>query len=446
MKLRATTMFLPLLLGCNLPTIPGGDTETGTGTSAGASSTGTAEPTTSGPGGETSGSETSGGGSLCGNGQIDVGEVCDGAELGGKTCVDVNPEFTEGALACAMDCGDFDLSGCMSAPAEPLVTLNEVTSKGIAEGPHADMGDAIELYNAGRAAADLSGWKLSDDASFPVDKTYVFPPGSTLEAGAFLVLVELNDVTMTGELPFGISGSNEETLTLADAGGVVIDAVTFEGALAEVSYCRVPDGVGAWAACDPTFGATNQALSEGCGDGVVQPGEACDGVDLGGQTCMSLGYDGGMLGCVGCVLDSSGCTTSAVVAVNEVESVDDQIELYNPGDQAVDLSGWILTDDVVDMNYDPLADAEKLEFPAMTSIGPKQFLIVAKGMGPGQHIFGLGAGGDAVSLLRPDLVVVDVLSYGADEALTSYCRLPDGPGGTPTVGCMPTLGAANKGP
>lgn len=67
-------------------------------------------------------------------------------------------------------------------------------------------------------------------------------------------------------------------------------------------------------------------------------------------------------------------------------------------------------------------------------------------MGPGQHPFGLGAGGDRVSLLRPDLLVADQLSYGADEAVVSLCRLPDGPGGTPTAGCTPSFGAPNVGP
>lgn len=35
--------------------------------------------------------------------------------------------------------------------------------------------------------------------------------------------------------------------------------------------------------------------------------EACDGKDLGGQTCESLGYAGGALACNGCMLDTSGC-------------------------------------------------------------------------------------------------------------------------------------------
>jgi hypothetical protein len=46
-----------------------------------------------------------------------------------------------------------------------------------------------------------------------------------------------------------------------------------------------------------------------CGDGVAGVGEACDGGDLGGATCVSAGFpSGGTLACgPGCTLDTSGC-------------------------------------------------------------------------------------------------------------------------------------------
>ncbi|MCA9708216.1 MAG: hypothetical protein KDK70_20355 [Myxococcales bacterium] len=34
-----------------------------------------------------------------------------------------------------------------------------------------------------------------------------------------------------------------------------------------------------------------------CGDGIQQGPEDCDGIDFGGQTCASIGFDGGNLGC-----------------------------------------------------------------------------------------------------------------------------------------------------
>jgi len=46
-----------------------------------------------------------------------------------------------------------------------------------------------------------------------------------------------------------------------------------------------------------------------CGNGVKEPGEQCDGVDLGGETCISLGgYVGGDLSCTAnCTYDTTGC-------------------------------------------------------------------------------------------------------------------------------------------
>jgi hypothetical protein len=45
-----------------------------------------------------------------------------------------------------------------------------------------------------------------------------------------------------------------------------------------------------------------------CGDGIVNGGEQCDGAALGGNTCVSQGFDMGVLACTAsCVLDVSGC-------------------------------------------------------------------------------------------------------------------------------------------
>jgi hypothetical protein len=45
-----------------------------------------------------------------------------------------------------------------------------------------------------------------------------------------------------------------------------------------------------------------------CGNGQLDVGEACDGGNLNGQTCASLGYDGGVLACTnGCMVDVDDC-------------------------------------------------------------------------------------------------------------------------------------------
>jgi hypothetical protein len=48
-----------------------------------------------------------------------------------------------------------------------------------------------------------------------------------------------------------------------------------------------------------------------CGNGVIDDGEQCDGGNLGGFTCVDLGYSGGTLACdpVTCTYDASACMT-----------------------------------------------------------------------------------------------------------------------------------------
>ena len=46
-----------------------------------------------------------------------------------------------------------------------------------------------------------------------------------------------------------------------------------------------------------------------CNNGAIDDGEACDTTDLGGQSCVGLGYSSGALSCSAiCGFDTSGCT------------------------------------------------------------------------------------------------------------------------------------------
>ncbi len=67
------------------------------------------------------------------------------------------------------------------------------------------------------------------------------------------------------------------------------------------------------AACD--VGAVEYTGGGSCGDGTITSPEVCDtnGPQLGGQTCLTQGFDGGTLACASDCLsfDTSGCTTTA---------------------------------------------------------------------------------------------------------------------------------------
>lgn len=430
-------MALWALLGlaaCNSDDAPadGTDSDTAVGT------------TSTGP--TTSADTTAGGNEDCGNGMIDEGEECDGSELGGAQCTDVNPAFTDGTLACGASC-TFDASGCTLPPDTPLVTLNEVTSDQVLIGEFVGTNDAIELHNAGTGPADLSGWRLSDDPMLLPEMTYVVPEGTMLEPGDFMVLRSFDDITMTGELPFGLDAQGVETLVMVDGADAMVDSVTVDGYLARVSYCRVPDATGPWFQCDQTFGSENQEADTACGNGVLEAPEPCDGTELGDNTCESLGlgFSGGTLTCKQtCNLDADACTTDSTLVLNELSSTTDQIEIFNGGAAEVDLGGLVLTDDNVDATYDVTLDTAELAFAAGTVVPPNGYLVISQGVGPGQHPFGLGAMGDRLTLVDPaGPTIIDQTQFADGQAAVSWCRQPNGPGGAWETCAPSSMGSAN---
>ncbi|HWB81612.1 MAG TPA: lamin tail domain-containing protein [Nannocystaceae bacterium] len=336
---------------------------------------------------------------------------------GAQDNADGPDKTTEGGSASTSTTTSVDPNGA-------VVRLNEITSDEIADGTYAGAGDALEIVNIGMAAADLSGWKVSDDAELAADKTYVFPEGSTIMPGEYVVLVKLDDTTMMGDYPFGISSTDPESIWLVDGGGTVIDLVDFVGADASTSWCRLPDGDGDWQGCARTFGASNEP-------GVAESSTTDPSTEEGSSTDPST--------------DDTGVVAGPVV-LNEISSSgDDPIEIYNAGPGDADLSGWTLTDDLAAPNdpYDPDADLEKLVFAEGTMLAAGEWLVVIKGMTATDHPFGLSADGDAVTLLDADLQIVDFSAYGAMAAATSYCRIPDGPDGEWQADCAATFGDAN---
>ena len=69
-----------------------------------------------------------------------------------------------------------------------------------------------------------------------------------------------------------------------------------------------------------------------CGDGVVQDAiEQCDRLQLGGTTCESLGFSGGELTCAdGCLFDTSGCEDTGVCGDGELFVANEDCESLLP--------------------------------------------------------------------------------------------------------------------
>jgi len=109
---------------------------------------------------------------------------------------------------------------------------------------------------------------------------------------------------------------------------------------------------------------------------------------------------------------------------------EDWIELYNPSDKTVDVSGWHLKDDDDDNDF---------IFPEGTTIDPDGFLIVCHDQNLfhslfpdvtnyiGDFDFGLSGGGDQVRIFSPSLLLIDSVAYDDDP---SWPIEADGTGST----------------
>lgn len=102
---------------------------------------------------------------------------------------------------------------------------------------------------------------------------------------------------------------------------------------------------------------------------------------------------------------------------------DDWIELYNNSDEAIDLTGFYLSDDV--------GELDKWEFPT-TTIAPQDYLIIWADDDTeqdGLHTpFKLSASGESVVLSSPELDIIDFYTFSEQTTDISMGRYPNGSG------------------
>lgn len=177
--------------------------------------------------------------------------------------------------------------------------------------------DWIELSNPGSSTASIGGWWLSDDVSVP--KKYQIPSGTTIPAGGTVVFT--SSQFATGTIPFAFSsGGDEACLSAVDGAGVLT------GYRSQASFGTSASGV--------SFGRVS---ATGLPNGT-------DGVDYWPQVSATQGA-------------ANGSPLTTPVILNEIMyhptdngAIDvygtEFIELHNPSNAAVDLSGWRLKGDV----------------------------------------------------------------------------------------------------
>ena len=100
--------------------------------------------------------------------------------------------------------------------------------------------DWVELYNGSNAAADLSGYGLSDDAGKP--RKWQFPTGTVIQPGQYLgVYLSGQDASTLGgflNADFALSSDGGYSVCLSDPQGGVLDAIYLPKQYGGMSYGR----------------------------------------------------------------------------------------------------------------------------------------------------------------------------------------------------------------
>jgi hypothetical protein len=262
--------------------------------------------------------------------------------------------------------------------------------------------DWIELYNPGAAPLDLSGMSLSVNQLQPGQ--WVFPGGTTLAAGGYLVVwcddsrAASTNVQVNFNMGQALDG-NSGGAYLFNSAGQVVDYVEYGFQVSNQSIGRTGGSWGLLAS--PTPGAANAAAA-------------------------TLG-------------------AAANVRFNEwmVEpsSGDLWFELYNLDAQPVALSGLYLTDDP------SLAGPTKFAIAPLSFIAGHGWVLWDADGHPSHgrnHVnFQLDAWGGSLRLYGPDLSLLDAVDFGVQQPGISEGRLPDGGSAIVSFPMTPTPGAGN---
>lgn len=305
--------------------------------------------------------DTSECGGRCGDGVVDAaeGETCDGTALNGATCQSLG--FVEGGeLACGADCRH-DWSACLATcgngyregdescddgglqpddgcdaacaveagwtcdAASPSVCVPGC-GDGVARGDEAC--DGADLRGGSCEALGYHGGVLSCTAGCALELTACEAAGRCGDQ----IVQDLHGEQCEGAVPVGATcldvGYYAGTLA-CDASTCRFDTSGCDGRCGDgslhLAFGEACDGdqlngatcvsLGAYdgtLACDAACAFDFSGCGGRCGDGAIQLafGETCDGADLGGVTCQSLGFASGTLGCgAACTLDTSTCLT-----------------------------------------------------------------------------------------------------------------------------------------
>ncbi len=150
----------------------------------------------------------------------------------------------------------------ISSPQAGVLVINELLASNatIQEDQDNEFDDWVELYNNSSESLDLSGYFLSDDET---DLTkWSIPNGTIIGANDYLIIWTDGDVDQSGlHASFKLSASGESLLLSSPMDTSIIDVVDFGSQLPDISYGRIPNGVGGFELMNPSFNSENMAIS-----------------------------------------------------------------------------------------------------------------------------------------------------------------------------------------
>lgn len=197
----------------------------------------------------------------CGDGALQAAEECDGTLLNGETCLSLG--YSGGELSCASDCS-MDTSGCLAPE-----TCGDSAIQSPEECDGADLGGATCISEGFHGGTLLCG------------------SNCTFDRTSCALVGRCGDVVLQGDF--------EEC----------------DGSLLNGATCESLGFYGGTLVCDGAcaYDTTDCESSGWCGDAIVQSeeGETCDGTYLGTESCQSIGYYGGEILCTECQPDITDC-------------------------------------------------------------------------------------------------------------------------------------------
>lgn len=275
-----------------------------------------------------------GGPEACGDGGIGRDEICDGGDLGGQSCLGLG--FDGGSLGCLPTCDGFDPSDCFDYTGdccEPNFTPGCDDDACVAVICPADQfccdvewddicsNDAIVNCEVCEGAEFCGNNAIDgDDICDGTDLGGEDCTTHGFDRGVLGCLFDCSDFDTDGCVDYeggccfanGTPGCDDETCTVAvcldDPTCCLLgwDTTCAAIAVTECSICTTPDV---------------------CGNSVHEPPEVCDGGDLDGEGCVSLGFVLGELSCAAdCTsFDSSECVLSDCCVVHPSTGCDDAL-------------------------------------------------------------------------------------------------------------------------